>query len=808
MTQKHTPLASHKKNTILLINTGSAKKRFILQRLKKLDVKVVAVHKEKNWAQAYVSDWIIVDTERHDLTIRAVGKYLKNHSVDGVITFWEDDVLLTAKIAEKFHLIGTPYHIVKKIRNKFRFREFCRQNQLPVPQFVKIDSEEDIENSVRDLQFPVVIKPIYGSSSAYVIKANDKKELLEVYSFLQKNISTKVESALKDGISLIIEEYIDGDEVDIDILVQNGKIKFFSITDNFQTQEPFFVETGQLIPSVLPDSSQYELIRVAEICLEKLGVMDGIVHFEAKYSKKGPVPIEINLRMGGDEVHSFVKEAWGVDLIKYAVKIAVGEYFPRIKKPSEAKKYLAGKYFLPSKSGIISSLDLPKKVNKQIPIQELNFYKQVGDVVFTPPDDFEYLGWITVVGDNPNDARDNLEKAFSIVEYEIAPFSEESVIGKTDRQSPFKVASIKKNAIKSKAKIERLRYVDVKNQRKLTIGIACNAYSEIDGSVEAELTAVGTNIEHALQAKGYKTLFIDFNNLEQAIDTIRSNQIDLVFNVGERLNNSSLLEPHIAAIFDSFQIPYTGSNPFTLSLAIDKIKVKKLLTFHAIPTPKWDYIYSLDDDIDQSLHYPLIVKPANTDNSIGITNDSVVKNKKELDAQLEYVINELKRPALIEEYMNGDEYDVSILGSEDDDLIVLPLSRTIFSNLPDDYWHIYPFEAKFTDQAAVYKKYIEVQRPPKNVSIKLLSLITEIALDTYNILDCHDYGRVEIKLDENNNPHVLELNPNPSINMKDCLPQVAKMTGLEYGDFLEKIIALCIKRYKNRPPYYHLQSIV
>jgi len=287
------------------------------------------------------------------------------------------------------------------------------------------------------------------------------------------------------------------------------------------------------------------------------------------------------------------------------------------------------------------------------------------------------------------------------------------------------------------------------------------------------------------------------------LNELQKSNVDFIFNVCERINNSSLLEPHATSVFDILQIPYTGSNPFTLALCIDKIRVKKLFAYHGIPTPRWDYAYSMDDDIDETLKYPLIVKPGNTDNSIGITNDSVVTDKKELMRQLEKIILGIGSPALMEEYIEGDEYDVTILGN-DDDLRVLPLSRSIFTNMPEGYWHIYPFDAKFGKES-VYSSII-VQRPPKNISLKLASLITEISIDTYNILGCHDYGRVEVRVDKNNNPYVLELNPNPSIDKGDCVPAVADLVGLDYGDFLEEIIRLAIERYKNKPPYYHLQA--
>ncbi|MFA5318264.1 MAG: ATP-grasp domain-containing protein [Patescibacteria group bacterium] len=794
--------------TILVVNTGSMKKRFIFQKLKKLGVKIIILNKEINWAGDYADNWILADTTNHSESLQQTGKFIKENPdihIDGIFTFWEDDVLLTSKISDKFNFIGIPFSIAKKIRNKYLFRDFCRLNNLPLVKFKIIKPNESTEEITKDISFPMVIKPIFGSSSAFVIKIENEDELKDSLVYIKKEMSTSIESALTDGSEIMVEEYIDGDEVDMDILIQNSRMKFFSISDNNKTNEPFFIETGQSIPSSLPKKNQEELIRMADEVLEKLGIENGCIHFEAKSSKKGPVPIEVNLRMGGDEVYSFVRGAWKVDLIEYALKIAMGIYFPKIKKPEAPYKYLAGQYFIPNSSGILSQLDIDEKINKKPYLGELVFFKKIGAPVLVPPEGYEYLGWVTVSGDNPLNAQDNLEEAVKLVKYNIAKFNPGSSIGKTTQKNQFSFSALNKNIIIRSGKIERLRKMSIKNQRNLHIGIAYNLYSEEDGAVNSELSMVGQIIEKTLKERGYRTSFFDFNNLPKAFNDLKASDVDLVFNVCERINDSSLLEPHAASIFDALQIPYTGSSPFTLSLCIDKIRVKKLLSFHEIPTPKWDYVYSMDDEIEEDLKYPLIVKPANTDNSIGITNDSVVTNKKELENQLKKVLVDTGRPALIEEYIEGDEYDVSILGSEEDDLRVLPLSRSIFSKLPKGYWHIYPFEAKWNENS-IYKKCITVQKPPKNINKKLATLIAEIALDTYNILDCHDYGRVEIRVDKNNNPYVLELNPNPSINTDDCVAQVAKLAGMDYGDFIEEIIRMAIERYKNKPPYYHLQT--
>lgn len=793
--------------TLLVVHTGSIKKRFIFQKLKRLGLTVVVLNREKNWARAYVDHWILADTSNYQESIAAVKQFLKDNpqiKLEGVITFWEESVLLTSKIADAFNLIGIPYRVAKRARDKYLFREFCAKNNLPAPRHVLIQNERDFSRINRELTYPLVLKPIYGSSSAFVIKVNGEEELKETYDYIKRNITTHPDSAEWENLDILGEEYIDGDEVDIDMILQNGKVKFYSITDNHRTNEPFFIETGFSIPSNLPLKNQQELIDVAEEVLEKLGIQNGCIHFEAKSTNKGAVPVEINLRIGEDETYTLIKEAWGVDLIEHAVRVALGVYSKKITKSDIPRKYVTGYNFLSEHSGLIVKLDVSEELKKQRYVEALQLFKEVGDAILVPPEGYEYLGWIAVSGESPLDAQSNLKSVVPYIGYEIAKFHAASSLGKTLRKDRFSYAALNKDMVTRGAKIERIRRISIENQRSLHIGIACNIYDDNQGGVEGDLMSVGRNIEQALKERGYRVTFFDFNNVAQAFQQLKESAVDLVFNVCERINNSSLLEPHAAGLLDILEIPYTGSNPFTLALCLDKIRVKKLLTYHNIPTPKWDYAYSLDDSISDDLQYPLMVKPANTDDSIGITNESVVTTKEGLKAQLRQVIGELGRPALVEEYIEGDEYDVSILGSDEEDLRVLPLRRAIFKDLPAGYWHIYSFAAKFEDDP-VYEKII-VQHPPRNISKKLESLITEIALDTYNILDCHDYGRVEIRVDKDENPYILELNPNPSIDRHNCASQSARLVGMDYADFLEEIIRMAINRYKNRPSYYHLQT--
>ena len=795
-----TALDSVTGKTILLVNTGSVKKKFILKRLKKLGVVLVCLNKEKNWAQPYVDHWILTNNANHPKAIEDTENFLASNpsiKINGVVTFWEDDVLLTARLADRFNLIGIPFKVAKIARNKYLFRKFCQEREIRVPQYRLIKTKADLAYVLANFKFPLVIKPTSGSSSAYVVKIENEEELYTTYNYVKDNISVGIESALAEGLDILIEEYIDGEEVDVDIVLQNGKVKFHSISDNYQTKEPFFVETGWAIPSSLPLQRQHELIRLGEEVLERLGVQNGVVHFEAKSTPTGPVPIEVNLRMGGDETHAFVSGAWGVDLIECAVAVAVGSYIPTIDRPELPRRYLASSDFLSEYSGVVSQLEIDERVKKLDYLEELHFFKKIGDPILVPPEGFEYLGWVSASGVNTLDAEDNLQAILKLVKYGVARFDRGSSLGKTSRRNRFSSAVLNKNLLMRAAKLEQVRQTTLENQRNLSIGILGD-HSENNAPTELHANAdLADQIKRTLKESGYqKVRFFDFNNPAKAFNRLKDSSVDLVLNICGKVNNLNLSESHAAALLEVLQLPYSGSSSATLSLCTDKIQVKKLLDYHKIPTPRWDYAYTMDDKISDALRYPLIVKPGSTNDSIGVTNNSVVTTKEQLKTQLERIIAELGQPALVEEYIEGDEYNVSILGGSEADVQVLPLSRSIFKGLPEGYWHILTYEAKWSN-LPIYQNIVH-QRPADGLGKKLESLITEMSLDAYLLLGCSDYGIVDIRVDDHNNPYVLEVNPNPPLDPNACLPAVAKLLGMDYGRLLEEIIRMAIGRYTSK----------
>ncbi|MBA4320462.1 MAG: hypothetical protein C0412_18850 [Flavobacterium sp.] len=792
--------------TILLVNTGSIKKKFILQRMKKFGLIIVCLNKEKNWAQPYVDHWILTDTYNHPESIEAIKEFLNNKNIikiDGAITFWEDEVPLLAKICKEFKLIGNSIEASLNTRNKVKMQEIFKATGQPHIKQKLIKSAEDLTEAIKEIGFPAIIKPVFGANSEFVVHITNEQEARDAYKYVYKNCTADFDPIYRYNKKMFIyQKFIEGQEFSVECFSQHGVPRIIGIHEKTAMDLPFFMETGDYIPPRATEEEKNKLIKAVEAGLIVLGVRDSLAHVEIKLTKNDPKIIEVASRLGGDYTHENIWQVYNFDLIKTGCEIALGINVNF--QPKEPKKFVIGKFFIAKNSGVITKISGFDEIKKDIHVIDISLSKKVGDSVLVPPDGYENIGWVLVQGDSYVEAERALTAVFEKINIEVAPFKSYSSFGKTLRKDRFSSALIDKISIIKSGKIEQLRNVTNEDLKNLRIGVACNFYDENSNEIEKDLTSVGKNIQKTLESKGYKVNFFDFNDFHKAIDEIRNKDIDLIFNVCERINDSSLLEPHVASIFDILRIPYTGSNPFTLSMCIDKIRVKILLNYYNIPTPKWDYAYSIDDKIRGDLKYPLIIKPANTDNSIGITNNSVVNNKEELSRQIYRVIKELDSPVLVEEYIEGDEYDVTVIGNDEHDLRVLPLSRSIFTKMPLGYWHIYPYASKWSDDPAY--KMIDVQRPAKNISKRLESLLTEMALDTYNILDCHDYGRIEIRVDEQDNPYVLELNPNPSININDCVPKQAELIGMDYGKFLEEIIRMTIRRYKNRPPYYHLQT--
>lgn len=788
---------------LVVFSTGGPKKVFIFQRLRELGCYITILNDERNWAVEYADEFLVVNRNDYAECLRVVKEINRKRKIDGIITFWNDDVLLCSKLAGEMGLVGLPYEKAKICKNKFLFREMCRQYGIPTPKYSYIKSPEDIAFVKENFQFPVVAKPAWGDSSAYVVKVDSIEELEPIIDYIRTNNVTDKNVydstiSLSEEKQILIEEYIDGEEVDVNGVIQNGRLKIYSVADNDKTEEPFFIETGFSMPSNLPEDEQKALIEQIDRIFEVMGIENACFQFEAKSTPNGPVPIEVNLRMGGDETYFFTKNVWGIDIIENYVKMVMGIRI-EVNFPDEPLTYCAGEDFLSEHSGVLAELDIDEKLHKLKYLDQFVFIKKVGDPVLVPPEGYEYLGWISVTGDNMVEAKTNLRDAIDLVDYTVVRFHPTSSIGKTERKTPLSLASVERARILQSARVEQVyKNIQQKDLSQLKYGIVTNFQGEGAENFFDEKRRDGVRFfKDLMTSLGYRYNMIDISNPRKVAQQLQSAEVDLIVNFFKDTVGNSIAEAGTAGMLDFFQLPFVGASAKCLSMCSDKIMVKKLLTYHDIPTPAFDYVYSKNDKIDSELDFPLIVKPADTDNSFGISNESVVTNMAELRERITYITEELRRPAVIEEFIDGYEVEACVIGNGNN-IRVLPLTKITFDDLPSNYWHILPFEAKMNLLPEIYSK-IKVERPAA-FDPGFEQLISELAIDTFNILSGSDYALVEIRVSESGNPYVIEMTPNPVLNEDGSFIQSALLSEMTQEETIQAILLSAIERYQEVRP--------
>ena len=792
--------------TVLLINIGEITERFILEGMKKLCGRVIAVNRDQRIPRRLVDHFIKADTRNHLEIIEKVQAFKDENpsiKIDGAVCFWEEDIPAHARVVEHFKLIGNSYRAAINTRNKYEMRRRFKSTGLGSPEFYLVKNHRDLAKAIAEIGFPAVMKPVWGSDSEFVVLVRDEEEARTTLDYLIKNATEEFSSILRfNSGSFLYEEYVDGVEMSLECFSQYGIPHVVGINEKAPVTPPYFIECGDFVPARLTRSQADEVTKLAESSLIALGVQNSVAHIELKWSSKGPKIIEVASRMGGDDIHLYTKHVWGEDLIKIALQVACGIQVDV--KREEPQECIIGKYFIPPGSGIVTNITGIQEAKKNKNVLNVVIKKDVGDTVLSPPEGYENIGWVVTRGKSYEEAQRYMDEVFNDLDINVTRFAKGSYLGRSNRKEALSYASLVRGQIMRAAKIGKFRALNLDALKQLNIGILTNSEVPlIDDSLRE--SKLGEEMQSILEQLDYKVSLFDMSESPLPIKRLLESKLDFVLNLCEALHNSTYLESHAAAFLDVLQLPYSGSGPATMSLCADKITIKKLLAYHRIPTPSWDYLYMLDDEIRPDLNYPLIVKPANTDNSYGITNDSVVTNKAELNRELQKIIEGYKRPALIEEYIEGDEFDVCILGN-DEDLRVLPIIRSDFGNMPQGLWHIYGSDLPgVTPSDSPYEK-IDWERPAR-ITEKLSTLLSEIALDAYSLFGFQDYGKVEFRVDKAGNPYVLEVNPNPPVDRDSIFATSAEGEGLTYEKLLEELIFIALRRYKDMEWYDDLLSV-
>jgi D-alanine-D-alanine ligase len=275
---------------------------------------------------------------------------------------------------------------------------------------------------------------------------------------------------------------------------------------------------------------------------------------------------------------------------------------------------------------------------------------------------------------------------------------------------------------------------------------------------------------------------------------LQENRPDLVFNIAEGLWGDCR-ESYVPLICERMGLPYSGSDPLTLALCLNKARAKEILSYHGIPTPDFRLIMSAHSFDTEDFSYPAIVKPLAEGSSKGIFNDSVVFSPAEARQRIRQKLEHYQQPVLIEKFLAGAEFTAALWGNGND-TEVLPLVAINYQQLPADAHPIYSYEAKWIWDTP--EKPLEIFQCPAPLSADLRRQIEKTALDAYRILNVRDWCRIDIRLDEQGLAHILELNPLPGIlpdpQDNSCFPKAARTAGYDYPGMLQKVVQIAARR--------------
>jgi len=301
---------------------------------------------------------------------------------------------------------------------------------------------------------------------------------------------------------------------------------------------------------------------------------------------------------------------------------------------------------------------------------------------------------------------------------------------------------------------------------------------------EFDSTETVNAIVLALQSRGHCVDLVDVGEVN-LFSYFKKSRIDLVFNIAEG-KHGKFRESEIPAILDYLNVPYTGSNTFSLALALNKALTKKILRADNIPTPNFQLFSRGNEELNPGLKFPLIVKPNYEGSAKGISASNVVDNRDSLFAKVKEIMSAYKQGVLAEEFIEGKELTVGIL--ENGKITVLPILEIDFSSCAQSGEYFYSWRMK-EYQGNTSLGLVPTFYCPARLDREVEAQVKEVAQKTHQALGCRGISRTDIRLSQDNIPYVLEINPLPGLNPKESnFPIMAYAAGMKYDELIEAIL--------------------
>jgi len=311
----------------------------------------------------------------------------------------------------------------------------------------------------------------------------------------------------------------------------------------------------------------------------------------------------------------------------------------------------------------------------------------------------------------------------------------------------------------------------------------------------ADVALVATSVATALAGSGYEPHLV---GVDGDLASLRAQLLELepdcAFNLCESLVGDARLESAVPLVLELLGVPFTGSAPEVLSLALRKDRVKQRLEAAGIPTPQGRVLAGPTDPCD--LPFPLIVKPVREDGSAGISHSSVVHDAEQLARTVGAVVEQFRQPCLVEEYIDGREMNVAMLGHPTPR--VLPLSEIDFSGLPEGVPRIVSYDAKWTSGSVDDLGTVPVLHPslPNTVAAR----VRRAAADAFRAVGVRDYGRVDVRLSAAGLPYVVDVNPNCDLSPSAGMARAAAAVGIDYAALAGLLVRYALRRRRATTP--------
>lgn len=263
----------------------------------------------------------------------------------------------------------------------------------------------------------------------------------------------------------------------------------------------------------------------------------------------------------------------------------------------------------------------------------------------------------------------------------------------------------------------------------------------------------------------------------------------VVFNLMEAFAGVTTFDQNVVSYLELLRLPYTGCNPRGLILARDKALSKQLLAYHRIPVPNFVVVRrGRKPVLPKRLGFPLIVKSLFFEASTGISQASVVENHEQLARRVQFIHDSLGTAAIVEQFIDGRELYVGVIGNER--LEAFPVWEMSFASMPDNRWKIATERVKWSTQ---YQKKHGIMTDRATLDAAALDRIQHIAKRAYRALDLSGYARIDLRMDDEGKPYVIEANPNPNLAYGEDFAESAEVSGVSYERLLERIMTLGIR---------------